>query len=565
MRFSVLLPVIALPLLTVCQVMAQDSGAYDLIPGDAAAVVRLQAPDQTIDDLATFVDKVQPGFGGLIRGQATAIGMVISNPTLAGVDRSKDCYLILFADSNRPPETVVLVSSTDVASLKQAVGASFHYAEKDSWVAYSTKAGLIDQVRACFDERQSPVCDHMQDHVRSELNSGQLTVFVNSDSLKKTYAVQLAQAEDRLEQAIEVMAAQIRTGNSELDLEYVMDIYRRIGEVGIQTVRDSKSAVLSLHVTDKAVRIEEILTVHVDSQSDVFLKSQPVSDMLRLKSVPHGLSGYWAMSGDPKPFMDWAGDIIEASISEEEVKKKLLKSFTTMQEVRFGTIAAGGDIAEDDDVALRYFGLAEIEPASKVRDAFLEFGPAMEYEIAGIRQEMSFERDAEQIAGQTVDVYRFKQTIPPAMDPTGLQKALNDRLYGADGMTQRLAFKGDLLLQTMGGGQDSMKRLLTSANWSDAKLLQARERQHEKANVLFLVDVPTMTLKFAKLIIGTGNLPIPVQAEQLAPLQIAPSYVGFSMVAEPQTLRVRTTLPVETFQGFAQISMFVQGLMAAGR
>ncbi|MCP4175732.1 MAG: hypothetical protein GY758_33720 [Fuerstiella sp.] len=87
MRFSALLPVIALPLLTVCQVMAQDSGAYGLIPGDAAVVVRLQAPDQTIEDLAEFVDKVQPGAGAVVRVQAASIGMAISNRTLAGVDR----------------------------------------------------------------------------------------------------------------------------------------------------------------------------------------------------------------------------------------------------------------------------------------------------------------------------------------------------------------------------------------------------------------------------------------------------------------------------------------------
>ncbi len=291
MRFSALLTVIALPLLTVCQVMAQDSGAYDLIPGDAAAVVRLQAPDQTIDDLANFVDKVQPGTGAIVRVQAASIGMAISNRTLAGVDRSKDWYVILFANSNGPPEEVVLVSATDTAALKQAVGANFHYAEKDSWVAYSRTAGLIEQVQACFGGRLSPVSGHMDEHVRNELSSGQLTVFVNSDSLKKTYAAQLAQAEDQLDELIEVMGAQIRAGNAQLDLEYVMDIYRRIGKLGIQIVRDSKSAVLSLHVTDTAVRIEEILTVHKDTESDVFLKNQPVSDMSLLKSIPQGLSG----------------------------------------------------------------------------------------------------------------------------------------------------------------------------------------------------------------------------------------------------------------------------------
>ncbi|MCP4175733.1 MAG: hypothetical protein GY758_33725, partial [Fuerstiella sp.] len=120
----------------------------------------------------------------------------------------------------------MLVSATDTAALKQAVGANFHYAEKDGWVAYSRKAELIEQVQACFGGRRSPVSGHMDEHVLSELNAGQLTVFVNSDSLKKTYATRLAQAEDQLEELLEVMGSQIRAGNPQLDLEYVMDIYR---------------------------------------------------------------------------------------------------------------------------------------------------------------------------------------------------------------------------------------------------------------------------------------------------------------------------------------------------
>jgi hypothetical protein len=120
--------------------------------------------------------------------------------------------------------------------------------------------------------------------------------------------------------------------------------------------------------------------------------------------------------------------------------------------------------------------------------------------------------------------------------------------------------KDNLILQTMGGGIDSMKRLLASTQWSDAKLLAARARQHEKANLLMLVDVPNSVLKFAKLILGTGVVPIPVQPQQLDGLVIAPSYAGFTMAAEKGQLTARTSIPLETFQGFVQISLFVQQL-----
>ena len=566
MRSYALLTLVSVQLLSAVEVMAQSAEPYDLIPGDAAIVVRLQAPDQTIEEVANFVDKVQPGIGGVVRGQAAAIGMAIKNPTLGGVDRAKDWYLVSFADANDRPEIVMLIPATDAAALKKAVGDRFQFAEKDDWVAYSTKAELIDQMKACFGGDVSPISGQMDEHVRKELTSGHLTVFVNADSLKQTYATQLAEAEDRLDELIEAMGAQIRKGNAALDITYILDVYRSLGRSLIQGVRDSNSLVVSVRVTDGALQIEELLTVNEGSQCDTFLKGQPVSDMSRLKSVPQGLAAYVAMSGDPQPLMDWVGELFESTIKDEEIRKKFMNSVAIMREVQFGTIVGGGDIVADDDAAaIRYFGLAEVNPTSMIRESFLQFTSPTEYEFSGIKQKVSYEPAAETIADQSIDLYRFQQTMPPELDPTGMQKALNDRLYGPEGMTQRLAFKAGLLLQTMGGGPDSMKQLLAPETWSDVRLLQARDHQHETANLLLLVDIPNTVLKFAKLVIGTETLPIPIQAEQLDALQLAPSYAGFSVAAESQRLRARTTLPVETFQGLVQLGAFVRGLIAAGR
>ena len=98
MRLSVrLIPLFTLFLPTLS---AQESG-FDLIPETAAAVVRIQAPEQITADLVEFINKVQPGFGGLAEAQLPmAFGQAIKNPQLAGVDQSKDWYVALFVDES---------------------------------------------------------------------------------------------------------------------------------------------------------------------------------------------------------------------------------------------------------------------------------------------------------------------------------------------------------------------------------------------------------------------------------------------------------------------------------
>ena len=198
-------------------------------------------------------------------------------------------------------------------------------------------------------------------------------------------------------------------------------------------------------------------------------------------------------------------------------------------------------------------------------EAFQLLGSGIDYDIAGIQVRSTLQSDAESIDGQSVSIFQMEQTIPPALDPTGMQKALNEKLYGPDGIVQRIALKDDLVLQTMGGGTESMKQLLTSTGWSDPKLLEARARQHAEANLLILVDVPNAVLKFAKLILGTGAVPVPVQPEQLDGLVIPPSYAGFSLAMEKQRLSARTSIPLETFQGFMQIGLFIQQLRGEAR
>lgn len=560
-RFVSLLAV-SVSCLFVQQPVAFADDGFDLIPANASLVVRLNAPQSTLEDLAAFVNKVQPGVGGILSGQAGMLGMGIANPSLDGVFMNSDWYAAVFARPTGPPDVVWLIPSSDADEVKRSVNPGYKFAVKGQFIAYSQSVDRIQNVEACFSGDVAPVASLLDERQRKMMSSGHLTLLVNGGVLKSVFADQLERADDELAGLIDTIASQASVGNSQMDLTYVWDMYREFGRHVLQTVRDSEAFVISVEATENALQIDELLSVSTGSKTDAALLTQLPSDLATLTSVPQGQSIYFGAHGDMTPFMAYVERMMVNMPVDDKAREHFKDSFAVMKEVKFGSIVGGGDLLSADDSGMKYFGISEISPASKIREAFAGIGPGLEYEIAGLKQSQTYTPDAEEIDGLSVDLFQFKQTVPPELDPTGMQRAIQEKLYGPDGQTQRLVAKGDTLYQTMGGGIDGMNQLLSSEKWTDSKLLAARDRLPEQANLLCLVDIPSMIQRFAKLIISTGSVPVPLTEDQLSGLKIAPSYAGFSVTSEPQRVFVRSSIPVETLQGFAQIVFFVQQLQA---
>ena len=543
---------------------ARAVDALDVIPVDASLVVRLQAPNGTIADLAAFVNGVQPGFGVIIQSQGSAIGIGIGNPTLAGVDMDKDWYLALFANSGREPDVVLVIPTTDAKALQDGVGTGFSFANSDGYVAYSRSKAAINSIESCVTGKSAAISSIIDKQNLDLLNAGHLTTFVNGQSLKTVYANELANAGDQLEDFIDAIASQVPAANSQSDLAYVWDMYREMGHASLQAVQDSKCLTVSVKFTQETMQIDELLTLVADSATDRFIGRQPLSDMALMKSVPEDQMVYWGFRGDVDSLIDYAEKIMSSVPVDESYMAHYRKSFEIMRDAKFGSIVGGGDLKSGDGGAMKYFGINEVSPASKIREAFSFMRNEVEIEIGGMKQRQSYKPDAEKIEGLSVDLFTMQQEMPPELDPLGVQKVMNEKMYGPDGMVQRLVTKGDVLYQTMGDGNEAMRKLLTAPKWSDDRLLMARSRLPEKANLLTLIDLPSMVHRFAQVIISTGTLPVPIKAEMLDDLQLDRSYAGFSVLAEPQRISIRSTIPVETFKGFMKIGQFVQQLQAGG-
>ena len=232
-----------------------------------------------------------------------------------------------------------------------------------------------------------------------------------------------------------------------------------------------------------------------------------------------------------------------------------------MRSVKFGAIAGAMDLSVSREAAVRYFATAEVSPARKMRDAFAKMGSSMQYEIAGITQTMTYKQNVETVSGKEVDLYEFKQEFPAEMDPLGIQKAMNQRLYGGDTITQWLIFEEDRMLQLLGGSAAEMEPLINPVQWTDTNLLNARQRLHPTANLVTLTDVPRLLLATAMLVAESPVIPLPVSVEQLGELLIQPSYAGTSVSLENGELNARTNLPIEMFRQIVQSVFMAQRMM----
>ena len=550
-----------LTLILLFSVTASAADPVNLLHKDAAVVVRLKAPDTTVKDLAAFIDKVQPGFGATVQGQASTLGLAINNPTLAGVDMSRDWCIMLFASAKPPLQPVLLIPTNDVQAFKDALGPRFAVAVKDDWIAYSPESSLLEAVQSGFDSSTDSLSAVQSDSLLEDFDKGHLSVLVNSPALQATFVSQLANAEQSLEQGLDQLEAMVQQSGQQMPAGSIRTAYGRIGQKLIQAARDSKGAIIRLEANGTELRIEERFVFANDSVTQKALARHTVSDLAPLTALPQGLPLYFAGQFEIDELLEWSEEVMGLVVADPKSNKVFQKSFAAMKSVDFGVVAGAVDLSTAPGAALSYLATAEVSQAKKLRDAFAEMGSSMKYEVAGITQSMKYTRNAESVGGKAVDLYEFKQKIPPEMDPTGMQKAMNQRLYGGDTITQRMIFEDDRLLQLLGGTAEDLQPLLNPVPWTDANLLDARKRLYPTANLVMFADVPDLLLSSTKLLAESPMVPLPLSVDQLAQLVIQPSYAGISVSLENGELNARTNLPAEMFQQIARTVFMVQIMM----
>ncbi len=556
-------------------VAAFAAGPLDLVPKDAAIVGRLKVPQSTLEKVGNFVNQGAPGFGFVVLSQANQMGALISNTTLGGVELKQDWYFAAFIEKNAAPSVVFIVPTNDEAALKEAVGNNFTYVTADNWVAYSEDAAAAELIAACKSGKTKSISTTIDKRANSLFDDSDVSIHVNIAKLRSTYAEELLSADKQLDDGIEGLKA-LTAGAAQpgMNVGAIWEMYGKLGHNLLQGARDSDSLSIGIKVSNEALTIDELLVVGKGSDSDKFLQSHPTSDLSLIAKQPQSQFAYFAAHGDASALMKWSLDMSRSMFADNaDMKAKMEALQKDFSAIKIGAVAGSFGLNSPGPEGIVNGVIAmEVNPALKMRELSRKAMAELKIEVPGVKQEHKSKLDAEKVGDLTVDVVTTTQEYGDDLPGVEAQKKIIEVAYGKEGITQRIANTSDTYLQTIGGGAEGMKLAIAAikdpAPAKPTAVAKSRSRQLEKANLLFMIDLPNLALKGAVIadeLSKAGTVPplgaqIPVA--QLKGLKLDSSFVTFAVGTEPEGVRLRTEVPSSTVSGFFKI---FQTVTTAGR
>jgi hypothetical protein len=539
---------------------AEDESAWDAIPSDAAVVVRLKAPKATTERVAGFVDMVQPGMGANVRTQAKLIGLSILNPTLEGVDMTKDWYMAVFAPSEDSPQPTMLyvIPATDVKAMEEGLGGEVKFVAHGDFGVYSQSSELVESVEEFLKGDEEGAEGEIDEKSLAAFNKGDLSAWVNVGGLTEEFAEKIKEAREKASEQIENQPG--AEGTQEVAKQFVGGFFDAIGDI--------EGLVATVVVEKQGVTIEEFVVAKEDSGVAKFLAKSTPDALGLLASLPAGQLGYMGGKFDMQSMMEWAGKLVESAPGGEEQKEAMKKMVEAMKDVKFGTFVAGMKLGDMESGLLRVASIGNVTPVDKFKALMKKQAedPSMVQTVEGLDMKVEYTEKAETIAGTPVDLYKMtvelKDDAPPQAE---IQKRMLDAMYGPNGMTGRYAFLKDQLVYVIGGDSADMEAALAASKAPSkpaAGFAATRAKLNEKANLLFMVDLPNLVAGGAKIASDAGLVPVKIDGDLIEGLELKQSYTGFSAGADGATARAVTYIPVDQVKGFVKMTFAYFALQA---
>jgi hypothetical protein len=540
----------------------EKESAWDAIPADAAVVVRLKAPKATTERVAGFVDMVQPGMGNNVRTQAKMIGLAILNPTLEGVDMTKDWYMAVFAPSENRPDTtptmLYIIPAIDVKAMEEGLGGEVKFVVHGDFGVYSQSSELVESVEEFLKGEDEGAGDEIDDKSLAAFEKGDLSAWVNVGGLTEEFADKLTEAKEKIGEQIENQPGS--EGTQELSKKMISGFFDVIGDI--------EGLVATVVVEKQGVTIEEFVVAKDESGAAKFFAKSAPDALSMLSSLPGGQLGYMGGKFDVQTMMEWSGSLIESVEGGDEQKEAMKKMIEAMKGIKFGPFVAGMKLGDLESGLLRVSSLGQVSPVDKFKALMKQQAedPSMVQTVEGLEMKVEYTEKAETIAGTPVDLYKMtveqKDDAPPQAE---MQKRLLDAMYGPNGMTGRYAFLKDQLVYVIGGESADMEAALASAQTPakpGAGFAATRAKLGEKANLLFMVDLPNLVASGAKIASTAGLVPMQIDSDLIEGLELKESFTGFSAGADGATARAVTYIPVDQVKGFVKMAFAYFALQA---
>lgn len=553
-------------LVVLCSIVSAAEHPVDAIPDSATVVMRLAAPDQTVESLATLLDQVQPGLGNTTRQQKQALGLLISNPTLAGVDREKDWWGAVFSRPEARPATVLYIPATDIKAMQEALGEEQNFLEYDGYGVYTTDREIVDQLKARIAGKGRSIAEQVAKESKDVFHQGDVSVYVNISQIKQVYAEQIRQLRERSREALKKLGEQETPEVNRQTLQAAAENYQRMLNSLMQLIEDSEGFALSVDFAKDAVVILDYLRVTADTPTARYLAKNPASKFDLLRQLPPDQLAYFGLRLDIATLQSWSTDMMRSMLRDNlEFNEQLQKAMDELKKLDFGEIVYAIDAGDPKSGAVEAVTLTKVTPVEKVREVTRQMARSLGTVKAGnLEQTFELKPEAETYGTHKADVQIVKMKTEDEQ-----QQRMFDLMFGPDGMVTRTVYLDDKVLQTFGGGEAAMKEALQHVEKASAATNGALQRElknlQTESNVLGLLDLPNIAVAIVGIAGKTGQFPVPIKPDTFQTLDLQPSYLGFAATLESQGVRIKTHIPVEQLRGIARIAATVRMQMMQQR
>ena len=545
--------------------------ALDAITTDASVVVRLKSPKATIDKVADLADLVAKGTGDQIRGQSAALGLAISNPTLAGVDMEADWWLAVYATGGEDqPDVVFIVPASDLAAMKEALGESVKLMENGKFAVYTTDEGAAAKTAARLKGEGKSIATLIDKPSSTVFESGDISVFINVSQLAAAYKSQIDDAKDKFTENLENVQNGVPGTAPGFDPKQATEIAGQVLGFLTQGLNDAQSCTIAATISKEGLAFEDLVRVKTGTPTDKLLAKSAPGALAALSSLPGGNLVYFGLDWDMSDFTKISQWLMGTGALKPESSKEFESTLKEIEKLKFESIVTAFGLGDLEGGAVRSVTVSEVDNPAKMRELSQKLMKAMgSVESQGIKQTFTVKPDAEKYGKTSADLVTVKTEIDDAQNPVAaIMERVQAAMFGPDGMVTRVVYLKDRVVQTLGGGKQSMTDVLAAldkktAESSKSAIQQTRGKLGQKSNVVFLFDVTNTIAKILSLVVESQALPpiFPIDADAVKELQAKSSYLGVSAATEPQGLRVKTYVPVEQMQGIAKIVQFVQQMV----
>jgi|GEM_PF-932806 len=588
-----LIPLASLFLLVVTVPVQAAETALDAVDSEASIVIRFKKPKTTLDKVADLADLVVKGAGDNIRGKTEKLGELISNPTLAGVDADADWYVAVFTDDDEEeggkkdekkdekkedgddeddnPTLLFIIPGKDLGAMEKELGDSFKFMKHGKFGVYTKDEATAKATADRLKGEGKSISTLIEKDSTAVFESGDVSVFINVKQLASDYKDEIQKFQEDAKQQLENIPAGAPGAPGGMNPQQIAEMVGHVMKGLATALDDTQSCTIAAVVSKEGLAFDDLVKVKSGSATDKLLAKSPAGALSTLLSLPAGYLGYlgftWNMADIAELNKSMMG--VGSASLKPETAKELEGALADMAKLKIASMAAAFGLGDIDEGAIRTASITEVDNPAKMRELAQKIVKAMQsVETQGVKQTYNLKKDSEKYGKNSADVTTVKIEMVDQENPfvAQMMERMMSAMFGPDGMTTRAVYLKDKVVQSMGGGKQSMTDLLAAveqkpSDSSKSPFVQSRAKLGAKSNLVVLFDLTNTIAKVVDLVVQSQAVPIPLDAEQVKNLQQKPSFFGISAGTEPQGLRVKTVVPVEQMQGIARIVNFVQQAM----